>query len=271
MIEIGQKYDMLTVLQDLGQMPAGKRTRHFYLCRCDCGKEVPIRSDQLGNIHSCGCIKKITSARNAELNHKHKQSRTRLYSIWQSMLGRCRNPHNKRYARYGGRGISVCQEWQEDFAVFHSWALANGYNEHLTIDRIDNDGNYTPTNCRWVDARTQARNRATNVLIDGTHITDISVQMGLSKSTISARLKRGDSGEMLTRKKGTTTGKKRGENNAMSKITDDIALEIKKLLAQSIPQAEIARRFNISKYLVFDIKRERTWKHIHIDNTEVNG
>lgn len=271
MIEVGKKYDMLMVVEDLGQLPAGNRSRHFYLCECECGKRLPIRSDQLGHIHSCGCIKKITSAQNAERNHKHKQSGTRLYRIWQQMLGRCRNPRNKRYDRYGGRGISVSDEWQTDFTAFQNWALANGYNEHLTIDRIDNDGDYTPSNCRWTDNRTQARNRSTNVHIGDKLMCDVAKEADMCSSAISARIRRGDTGDSLVRPKGAPTGKKRGENNNKAKITDADALEIKKLLRAGVPQTEIAHRFNVSKYLIFDIKRGRTWTHIHIDDTEVNG
>ena len=272
MIEIGKKYDMLTVLEDMGQQPTkeGKRNRRFYLCRCDCGKVLPIRSDQLGNIHSCGCIKKITSARNAEQNHKHKQSGTRLYGIWQGMLGRCRNPNDASYARYGGRGITVCDEWKSDFKAFMDWALANGYDEHLTIDRIDNDGNYCPENCRWATIRQQARNRSSNLLLDGVHVSDAAYIFEMSVSAMSDRYKRGDRGETLYRPKGAPSGRKRGENNAKAKITNAQALEIKKLLRDGVPQTEIAKRFGVSKYLVSDIKRGKTWSHINIDDTEVN-
>lgn len=273
MIEVGKKYDMLTVLVDLGQQPTkdGGRNRRFYLCRCDCGKELPIRADQLGKIHSCGCIKKITSAMNAEKIHKHKQSGTRLYGIWQGMLGRCRNPNDRRYHRYGGRGITVCEEWTAGFEAFQSWACANGYDEHLTIDRIDNDGNYEPDNCRWVDNRAQSRNRSNNVVIDGEHASDMARRLGMTTSALMGRYKIGDRGDMLTRPKGASSGRKRGENNTTAKITDDDAREIKRLLLKNVPQAEIARRFGVSKYLVFDIKRGRTWKHIQVDDTEVNG
>lgn len=97
---------------------------------------------------------------------------TRLYSIWKTMRQRCNNPQNYKYARYGGRGIEICSEW-DDFAVFRRWAFENGYSPDLTLDRINVDGNYSPYNCRWVNMITQANNKTNNVFIefDGTKFT----------------------------------------------------------------------------------------------------
>ena len=92
-------------------------------------------------------------------------SHTRIHQIWLEMKGRCNNKNNARYSRYGGRGIKVCDEWEHDFVSFYNWALSNGYRDELTIDRINNDLGYTPDNCRWVDNKTQARNRSSNVNI----------------------------------------------------------------------------------------------------------
>lgn len=119
----------------------------------------------------------------------------RLYGIWCAMKERCYNSHNKSYVRYGGRGIIVCDEWKNDYLSFRSWANSNGYDEGLTIDRIENNGNYEPSNCRWVSTKIQNRNysRNHNITYKGKTqcIADWAEETGVNRATILFRLNSG--------------------------------------------------------------------------------
>lgn len=159
----GQTFGRLTVI---APHSCGERQMK-YICQCECGNVKIIRSDSLlsGNTKSCGCLKEEQNKINLTANHSHKQSGTRLYGIWQGIKERCYNKHDARYHRYGGRGITVCDEWKNDFKAFYDWAVNNGYDEKLTINRIDNDGNYQPNNCRWSTVKEQCNNRETNIKI----------------------------------------------------------------------------------------------------------
>ena len=168
--------------------------KHRWLCKCDCGNTCIVQSAHLrsGAIYSCGCekIKKIRKA-----NTKHGLVHTRLYTTFHSMKARCLNKNNKNYSRYGGRGIKICDEWLADFMNFYTWAINNGYKEGLTIDRINNDGNYEPNNCRWVGADVQMRNYSRNKFItinNETHcIADWADILGINVHTIYSRYQRG--------------------------------------------------------------------------------
>jgi len=145
------------------------------------------------------------------MGEKHGGCGTRLYRIWKDMRRRCNNPNRPDYSRYGGRGITVCAEW-DDFAVFRDWAEASGYNDALTIDRIDNDGNYTPGNCRWVTIQRQSYNTRRNVFV--THsgktqtLTEWAKETGINYGTLATRYSEGLRGkELFGPKKVTMTGK----------------------------------------------------------------
>lgn len=159
----GKKFGRLTVVELDRYDPKSHSTK--WKCVCDCGKEKTVLASCLksGNTTSCGCY---------DLEQKSKRSwkhgignENRLYRIWGGMKSRCYSTADRNYKRYGGRGIKVCKEWLSDFTVFQSWALSHGYQDSLSIDRIDNDGDYTPDNCRWATKKVQSNNRRTNVYI----------------------------------------------------------------------------------------------------------
>lgn len=156
----GRRFGRLTALSYVYRSDIG---HVYWRCRCDCGNEVTIRANSLlrGDTTSCGCYLR---EHNRELNTKHGMYGTSLYHVWTSMKQRCNNSKDHNYNNYGGRGIFVCNEWSE-FENFRDWALSNGYEEGLTIDRINVDDGYYPENCRWVDWITQENNKRTNSYI----------------------------------------------------------------------------------------------------------
>lgn len=190
----GQRFGRLTVI---GVDDRNTRKTYYY-CKCDCGNVKSIRSDSLisGAIRSCGCIKKEQDRINLEANHSHKMSCTRPYMIWQGMKKRCYYQNDVRYSDYGGRGITVCDEWRNSFTAFYEWSLANGYSDDLTIDRIDNDKGYYPENCRWSSKKEQARNRRSNISIKIGNATKTLTEwceiFDVDFTTVVARYKRGN-------------------------------------------------------------------------------
>ena len=156
-VKEGERYGRLTIIREVE--PAGsshKRVRRF-LCRCDCGNEIICRLPNLksGTTKSCGCYRKFVSSNRRDCHHLKN---TRIYRIWCGMKRRCYNKHNEHFDRYGGRGIIVCDEWKTDFMNFYDWAMSNGYDDKLSIDRINNEGNYEPSNCRWANQKQQIVN-----------------------------------------------------------------------------------------------------------------
>lgn len=167
-----------------------------YLCKCDCGNYKVIKANNLknGNTHSCGCLKK-QMMHDKQFKHGDAcENETRLYRIWRGMVSRCYTPSATEFQNYGGRGICVCNEWKNDYQSFKCWALMNGYSDHLTIDRIDNNLNYTPDNCRWISKNDQMLNKSNNRLITFNGITKTITEwardIGINRSSLRCRIDR---------------------------------------------------------------------------------
>ena len=133
-----------------------KDNKKYWKCICSCGNEIITNTHNLisGNTTSCGCSRK-----------KEKQLIPRLYGIWSGMKTRCSNPNRKEYKNYGGRGIKVCKSWQT-YRNFYKWAIKNGYQDNLTVDRINNDSDYKPSNCRWITIQEQQKNKRKRIKAD---------------------------------------------------------------------------------------------------------
>lgn len=154
----GLRFGRLVVIE-LAKKPQNSTDAHrHWLCRCDCGNTVIVSGSNLGRgTFSCGCGKREGKA----VTHgcaSHKKYH-RLYHIWNSIKYRCYNSKSKDFKNYGMRGIRMCDEWLHDFPAFQSWAMSNGYEDNLTIDRIDVNGDYKPSNCRWVTVAVQNKNK----------------------------------------------------------------------------------------------------------------
>lgn len=149
----GQKFGEITVKHRAENADGSSRAR--WVCECSCGNIKIMRGDVIrSGVQSCGC-------KNAAYRHGEcvGERPARIYNIWRDMRSRCFNPKNVSFPYYGGRGITVCDEWCNSFEAFREWAMANGYSADLSIDRIDVNGNYCPDNCRWATAKEQRANR----------------------------------------------------------------------------------------------------------------
>ena len=192
----GQNFGKLTVLE-LDNRRTQETKKSHWICKCDCGKITSVTAHNLktGHTKSCGCL--ITN----EQFITHGKSRTRLYNIWSGMKRRCYSPSTEHYNYYGGSGITICDEWRDNFQSFYDWSVSNGYSEELSIDRIDNSGNYCPSNCRWATKLEQARNKRniTHISVNGVvkPLYKWSEEYNIPIEVLRLRYKRG-------RKKGIT-------------------------------------------------------------------
>lgn len=162
----GQTFSRLTVISRAPNLRPGA-TR--WNCVCTCGNTLIVEGSLLknGKTQSCGCLHREAAAKTGAASATHGEGgKTRLYRIWSNMKTRCENKHNKNYARWGSRGVYVCDEWRSSYTAFRDWAKVNGYSDGYSLDRIDNNGAYSTENCRWVSAKAQARNTRKNKFIE---------------------------------------------------------------------------------------------------------
>lgn len=197
-IEIGDRFGKLTVI-GFERVKARKRgTTLKAICQCDCGgtKSVILSSLAQGKTRSCGCLQKETLI---SRNQKHGWSKTRLYREWKAMKGRCYYKKHEYFDRYGGRGISVCEEWINNFGKFRDWALSNGYDDTLSLDRKDCNGDYCPENCHWIPLEDQKYNKRSSrfiTVLGETHLlTEWARIIGVSHAAIIHAEKRGQRAE----------------------------------------------------------------------------
>ena len=182
---VGQRFGRLVVLENLGTKAHGSTLQR---CVCDCGniKDVPLSYLKSQHTRSCGCWA-------VETHTTHGLSSSRLYGIHQGMLKRCYDKNLYAYKDYGARGITVCETWKNDFKTFYDWSMENGYSDNLTIDRIDVNGNYEPSNCRWIPMGEQSRNTRKNVYFTYNEetkiITDWVRELGIPPTTFRRRIK----------------------------------------------------------------------------------
>ena len=197
----GQRFGRLIVIERRGSMY--DKPVSAWLCKCDCGNEKIVSLIHLRNgaTKSCGCLNKEIAAergrksRIGERARKHGDFGTKLYGIWAAMKRRCNNPKTRYYADYGGRGIKVREPWSSDYSSFKLWAISAGYEEGLSIERIDVDGDYCPENCKWISKNEQNANKRVSIRLEfqgNTYsIKELSQLTGLKERTIQARYYKG--------------------------------------------------------------------------------
>lgn len=186
---VGKRQGNLVVLSHFKK---GKSNSNYFCCQCDCGRISEVRANHFFNDKQTTCGRYHKKYENSKIGEK-------LYNTWNRMIHRCYDPKNHKYYRYGARGISVCDEWKTDYDTFYNWAMNNGYQEGLSIDRINNDENYEPSNCRWATRKQQQRNMSRNKIIEykgkNKCVSEWCEELNLYYPTIISRFYKGWSAE----------------------------------------------------------------------------
>lgn len=192
-IQSNDTFNYWTVIKELDSI----KSQRQFLCRCKCGNEkrVALRLMRNNSSKSCGCFQNRRVPNLKRRTEHHELVRTRIYNIYNSMKGRCYNKNNDKSKWYLEKGIIICDEWLNSFMNFYNWGMSNGYKDDLTIDRIDVNGNYEPSNCRWATIKEQCNNRTSNIpiLIDNVSysIEELSKLHNIKYATIYRRIKLG--------------------------------------------------------------------------------
>lgn len=239
----GRRFGKLVVLRRDGFYANGVTGR--WLLRCDCGQLTRCTYGAL----NAGQSKQCNRCRMATLG-KHRQHNTRLYRIWSGMKTRCQRPSHVAFERYGGRGIKVCDEWQ-NFEPFASWARANGYADHLQLDRLDNDAGYCPSNCRFVEPRVNVNNRACTIraVFDGIEMAvgDAALKYGVSIDTLRSRIRRGMSPDEAVAKPGSLQVEYQGRLVPLCELATRFGLNTETLRSRIKRGWSIARALETAK------------------------
>jgi hypothetical protein len=190
-VKKGDIYGSLTVVKEIQSVKnLDGSNKRIILCNCSCGSTTKVGLQQLrmkNGTKSClNCCHK-----GLKKNKKHGESYSRLYYIWQSMKARCFYKKSIGYSHYGGRGITVCNLWKEDYTAFRDWAKSNGYSETLTLDRLNVDGNYEPSNCRWISMKEQCQNKTNNLKFRGETAAEATRRLGSRKGLVDLRIRKG--------------------------------------------------------------------------------
>lgn len=205
-VSIGDKFGQLTVEQIINN------SNIYCKCICGCIKKYTFSHLKRLCTMSCGCL---TPKIKSEKKSKHRLSNTRLYQIFNGIKTRCYNENSEDYKTYGGKGIKICQEWLDNFLNFYNWSIANGYQDNLSIDRKNNDGDYCPENCRWTTQYHQSRNTSRTISITAFGETKVlkdwstDIRCKISEVTLLRRIKNGMNPELAITLSKQKTGPKK--------------------------------------------------------------